>query len=77
MRPWTSSDAGWWPGVLPITTFWMNWRTMLMNGCFVSASACSHVIESGVYDQLHGFRTDFLLQLFDLLPEIFLGRCLP
>ncbi|WP_209881937.1 hypothetical protein [Rhizobium leguminosarum] len=43
IRPWTSSDAGWWPGVLPMTTFWMNWRTILMKGCFVSVSACSRM----------------------------------
>ncbi|MGO4624945.1 hypothetical protein [Ensifer sp. 2TAB8] len=36
----------------------------------------AHVIEGGVDDQLDGLWTDLRLQLLDLLPEIFLRRCL-
>ena len=38
IRPWTSKDAGWWPGVLPIAAFRMNGRTMLIKGCFVAVA---------------------------------------
>lgn len=77
IRPWTSRDAGWWPGRPADDDLLDELAHDIDEGLLrLGIGVLAHVIAGGVEDQLDGLRTDLRLQSADPLPKSSLaGAC--